>query len=117
MIARTGVALMALVLSSAAQAYYVTFQQWQAMPELARNACIMGAFDGFVYDYSGVLSEWEQAAALHYEMCISKAKMANGQLAANVLNFASDKPKLQTGPVQLALIEYLFAACGPPPKK
>ena len=43
--------------------------------------------------------------------------MTNGQLAANVLNFGRDKPKLQTGPVQLALIEYLFAACGAPPNK
>ena len=34
--------------------------------------------------------------------------MTNGQLAANVLNFTSDKPTLQTGPVQLALIEYLL---------
>ena len=62
-----------------------------------------------MYDNSTLLSPaWEQAAAFHYEMCLSKAKMTNGQLAANVLNFASDKPKLQTGPVQLALIEYLF---------
>ena len=79
---------------------------------------IKGAFDGFVYDNSTLLSPaWEQAAAFHYEMCLSKAKMTNGQLAANVLNFASDKPKLQTGPVQLALIEYLFAVCGAPPDK
>jgi hypothetical protein len=50
-------------------------------------------------------------------MCLSKAKMTNGQLAANVLNFASDKPKLHTGPVQQALLDYLFAACGAPPNK
>ena len=88
------------------------------MPEAARNAYLMGAFDGFVYDNSTLLSPaWEQAAAFHYEMCLSKAKMTNGQLASNVLNFASDKPKLHTGPVQLALIEYLFAACGAPPNK
>jgi hypothetical protein len=41
--------------------------------------------------------------------------MTNGQLAANVSNFASDKPKLQTLPVQFALQDYLFAACGAPP--
>jgi hypothetical protein len=88
------------------------------MPEAARNAYLMGAFDGFVYDSSTLLSpEWEQAAALHYEMCLSKAKMTNGQFAENVLNFARDKPKLHTGPVQLALIDYLFAACGAPPNK
>ena len=32
--------------------------------------------------------EWEQAAAVHTKCALSKAKMANGQLAANVLNFA-----------------------------
>jgi hypothetical protein len=89
-----------------------------SQPELAQNACIAGAYDGFVYDYSSPFAPaWEQAGALHYEACLSKAKMSNGQLAANVLNFVSDKPKLQTGPVQLALIEYLFAASGAPPKK
>jgi hypothetical protein len=78
----------------------------------------MGAFDGYLYDNSTLISpKWEQAAAFHYETCLSKAKMTSGQLAANVLNFASDKPKLHTGPVQLALLDYLFAACGAPPTK
>jgi hypothetical protein len=82
------------------------------------NAYIMGAFDGFLYECSKAFSSaWEQAAALHYEACLSKAKMTNGQLAANVSNFASDKPKLQTLSVQFALQDYLFAACGAPPKK
>jgi hypothetical protein len=117
MIARTCVILIAALISSAAQAYYVSFQQWQAMPELARNAYIAGAFDGFLYENSTILSPaWLQETAFHYEMCLSKAKMKNGQLAANVLNFASDKPKLQTGTVQDALRGYLFAACGAPPK-
>jgi hypothetical protein len=43
--------------------------------------------------------------------------MTNFQLAANVLNFAKDKPELHTGSVQGALIGYLNAACGGPPTK
>jgi hypothetical protein len=110
--------LLAMLASTSAQSYYLTYQQWLAMPEVARDAYLMGAFDGFEYDNSTLLSPaWEQAAALHYETCLSKAKMTNGQLAANVLNYAKDKPKLQTGPVQEALIDYLFAACGAPPTK
>jgi hypothetical protein len=34
-----------------------------------------------------------------------------------VLNFAKDKPELQTGLVQRALVNYLIAACGEPPTK
>jgi hypothetical protein len=118
MMRRTVLIALALLVSPAAQAYYVTYQQWQAMPELARNAYIIGAFDGYLYESSQLISPArEQAAAFHYEMCLSKAKMTNGQLAANVLNFASDKPKLHTGPVQQALFEYLFSACGAAPTK
>jgi hypothetical protein len=118
MMHRTGVILITLLLSSAAQAYYVTFQQWQAMPELDRKSYIAGAIDSFVYDNSSfLLPPSSRAAALHFETCLSRAKMSNGQLAANVLNFASDKPKLQTGPVQSVLIDYLVAACGMPPNK
>jgi hypothetical protein len=43
--------------------------------------------------------------------------MTNGQLAANVINFARDKPELQVGAVQGALVNYLIAACGQPPTK
>jgi carbohydrate-selective porin OprB len=47
MILRTAVVLIALLVSSAAQSHYLTYQQWQAMPEAARNAYLMGAFDGW----------------------------------------------------------------------
>ena len=53
----------------------------------------------------------------HYSRCLVAAKMTNGQLAANVLNFAKDKPELHTGSVQHVLINYLIAACGAPPTK
>jgi hypothetical protein len=116
---RTVIVLIALLVSSAAQAYFVTYQQWLAMQEAGRNAYIIGAFDGYLYDDSQffVSEQWKIDATVHYEMCLSKARMSSGQLAANVMNFARDKPELHTQPVQHVLMNYLFAACGKSPTK
>jgi hypothetical protein len=51
-IRRTALVLIALLVSSAAQAYFVTYQQWLAMSEGGRNAYLIGAFDGYLYDDS-----------------------------------------------------------------
>jgi hypothetical protein len=119
MILRTAVVLIALLVSSAAQSYYATYQQWLAMSEGGRSAYIIGAFDGYLYDDSQffVSEQWQRDATFHYEMCLSKARMTSDQLAANVMNFARDKPDLHTQPVQHVLMNYLFAACGTAPKK
>jgi hypothetical protein len=63
--------------------------------------------------------EGEQAGrnSRHYRKCVDTAQITNFQLAANVLNFAKDKPELHTGSVQGALIKYLNTACGQPPTK
>jgi hypothetical protein len=116
---RTAVILLALLVSPLAHAYFVTYQQWLAMPEGARTAYITGAFDGYLYDDSQffVRQQWEVDATFHYETCLSKARMTSGQLAVNVMNFARDKPELHTQPVQHALMNYLFAACGKSPTK
>jgi hypothetical protein len=106
---RTAVILAALLFSTAAQANYFTYQTWSALTEDSRIAYLSGVFDSllvFVPD-----------AGLHYETCLVRAKTQTGQLAANVLNFAKDKPELHTGSVQGALIGYLNAACGGPPTK
>jgi hypothetical protein len=111
---RTAIGLIALLVSSAAQSNYFTYQSWLAMAETSRVAYISGAYDSLV-----TFVEGEQAGrnSLHYTKCITTAKMTNFQLAANVLNFAKDKPQLHTGSMQGALIEYLNAACGQPPTK
>ncbi|TMK49578.1 MAG: hypothetical protein E6G70_08525 [Alphaproteobacteria bacterium] len=67
MILRTAVVLIALLVSSAAQAGYMTYQKWSAMPEVYRVAYI------------------------------TSARMTDTQLAANVLNFAKDKPDSRRG--------------------
>ena len=48
--------------------------------------------------------EWEQAAALHYEMCPFQGQNDKRLAYRERFEFRSDKPKLQTGPVQFALI-------------
>jgi hypothetical protein len=53
----------------------------------------------------------------HYNNCIGTAQMTSFQLAANVWNFARDKPELHTGSVWIALLKYLIAACGEPSTK
>ena len=77
---------------------------------MSRVAYISGAYDSLV-----TFVEGEQAGrnSRHYRKCVATAQMTNFQLAANVLNFAKDKPELHVGSVQGALIEYLNAACGP----
>jgi hypothetical protein len=111
MILRTVIGLIALLVSSAAQSNYFTYQSWLAMSESSRVAYLSGAFDSLVS-----FAETEQIA-MHYGKCIDAAKMTNFQLTANMLNFAKDKPELHTGLVQRALLKYLIAACGEPPTK
>ena len=111
MIRRTLIGLIALI-SSAAQANYFTYQQWLAMNETARVLYISGAYDSFVT----ILSDEQSVTnSSYFKKCIQTAQMTNAQLAANVLNFAKDRPELHTDAVQTALLGYLIAACGKPP--
>ena len=112
MIRRTVIALTALLVSSTSQANYRTFQQWSAMSEAYRAAYIAGAFNSGEFSVEG-----KQAGTGHYDVCLNRAKMSPLQLASNVLSFAKDKPELHTGPVHIALMKYLAAACGEPPTK
>ena len=114
MILRTVIGLIALLVSSAAQSDFLTYPKWLALNEMSRVAYISGAYDSLV-----TFVEGEQAGrnSRHYRKCVDTAQMTNFQLAANVLNFAKDKPKLHTGLVQAALLQYLNAACGQPPTK
>jgi hypothetical protein len=72
---------------------------------------IAGAFDTALTLWAGE-EQNPTAFKTHYSNCIVAAGMTNSQLAANVLNFARDKPELHTGGVPEALMGYLFAACG-----
>jgi hypothetical protein len=116
MILRTSVVLIALLVSSVAQAHYMTYQKWSGMPEIYRVAYIAGAFDT-------ALTLWADedqnptTFKTRYSNCVVAAGMTDAQLATNVMNFAKGKPELHTGGVPEALMQYLFAACGASPTK
>jgi hypothetical protein len=114
MILRTVIGLIALLVSSVARAEYFTYQTWSGLGEMSRAAYIAGAYDS---QMTFVDSEAQGKDARHFRKCIQTARMTTFQLAANVMNFAKDRPALQTGSVQEALISYLIAACGEPPTK
>jgi hypothetical protein len=108
MIRRTAVVLITLLGSSAAQSNYFMYQNWSALNEDSRIAYLAGAFDSLLVFMPDVGD--------HYETCLARAKMQTSQLTAHVLSYAKDKPALQTGSVQNALVRYLLAVCGKPSK-
>jgi hypothetical protein len=113
MILRTAAGLIALLVSSAAQSNYFTYQSWLALPETARVAYVSGAYDSLIT----FVSDEQTGRIAQYKKCLNTAEMTNFQLAASVMNFAKDKPQFHTGSVQSILINYLIAACGEPPTK
>jgi len=121
MILRTAVVLIALLVSPAARAEYMTYQKWSGMPETYRTAYIAGVHDsglhGYDSDMTFILNEQPGKYSEHYYKCTQTSGMTDRQLAENVLNFAKSKPEYHTGSVLSALVAYLIAACGNPPKK
>jgi hypothetical protein len=91
MILRTVVVLIALLVSSGAQANYFTYQQWLAMSEMGRAAYVAGAFDSLL-TFIDPADEQAPAMKWHYNNCLLRAQMSDTQLAANVMNFAKDRP-------------------------
>jgi hypothetical protein len=115
MILRSAVVLIALLVSSAAQAGYMTYQKWSDMPEVYRVAYIAGVFDTTVTSWAD--DKKISAFKAYYSECITAAGMTDIQLAANVLAFAKGKPEFHTGTVPVVLAAYLVAACGAPSNK
>jgi hypothetical protein len=115
MILRAAVVLIALLVSSGAHANFLPYQTWAAESEVYRRAYIAGSFEALLAFTSDEGKPPRYSHALHYSRCIAAAEMTDGQLAANVLNFAKGKPELHTGSLQAALLAYLIAACGAPP--
>jgi hypothetical protein len=92
---------------------FYSYRQWVALDATLRAAYIAGAFDsllGIVRDRSDL------PATKHYDDCISKANMTNGELADNIIAFVKTRPRLQERSVSGALINYLVAFCGAPPE-
>ena len=73
---------------------------------------IAGVFDsllGIVRDRSDL------PVTKHYDNCITRANMSNGELADNVMAFVKTRPELQERSVSGALMNYLISYCGAPP--
>jgi hypothetical protein len=90
---------------------YFNFSQWERLTENQRIAYIAGAFDSLI---SNAATNEERRDGLHYQRCIRNAAMSSEQLGANVLAFVQTQPALHGQTVQLALVRYLVALCGPP---
>lgn len=103
-------AILSVLLVDPAPAVFFTYAEWARLSEYGRSNYIAGLFDGMV-SFSEPEDSW---IGMHYYHCISNAKITNGQLANNVLVYASSRPNLQNKPVATALVNYLKEACGPP---
>ena len=100
-----------MMLCQPARANYFLYSDWLRLSEVQRVAYISGAFDA---QASIGTDEYGFKLAAHYDRCIVSAHMDNGQLAQNVLIFASQKPETHTIPAAVVLAQYLAATCGKP---
>lgn len=100
-------ATMVTISSGSSQAGFMTFSEWAQLGASNRAYYIAGAFDSLT-----TFSERDTITPAHYLNCIKNAGMTNMQLADNILKYAADKPKLQVGTPQEAMINYLISACG-----
>ena len=89
-------------------AAFITYAQWSAFNPHDQGIYIAGAYDALENDPAN-------PNRFLYNQCILGAGMKNGQLADNIVAFASSRPALQTGTVRQAMIQYLTAACGTAP--
>jgi len=107
--------LLLLLWPVSAEANFLTYAQWQALPLAVRGMYIAGAFDTLTTIVGSEGDKDMQAIAAHYRKCMDSAHMNGQQLADNVAKFVANKPELQMSTVPVALVQYLFAACGPVP--
>jgi Rap1a immunity proteins len=91
---------------------FYSYPQWAALDETHRAAYIAGVFDALL---GLVRDETDLPVTKHYDNCITRANMTNGELADKVIAFVKTRPDLQRRSVSGALINYLVTFCGPPP--
>ena len=103
-----------IVISPAANAgQYYSYRQWEKLDDTLRSVYIAGAFDSVL----GIVRDRKDLPVTrHYDNCISRANMSNGDLADNLMAFVKTKPDLRERSVSGALINYLVAFCGAPPE-
>jgi hypothetical protein len=91
---------------------FYSYAQWEQLEGTLRAVYIAGVFDSLL----GIVNDRNNLPATkHYDDCITRANMTNGELADKVMAFVKTRPDLQRRSVPGALINYLVTFCGPPP--
>jgi hypothetical protein len=91
---------------------FYSYRQWMALDDTLRSVYIAGVFDSLL----GIVKDRNDLPVTkHYDECITRSRMSNGDLADNVIAFVKKKPELQERSVSGALMNYLISFCGPPP--
>ena len=107
------ICLFLMVISPAANAgQFYSYHQWVALDEALRSVYIAGVFDSLL----GIVRDRNDLPVTkHYDDCITRANMSNGELADNVMAYVKTRPELQERSVSGALMNYLITYCGAPP--
>jgi hypothetical protein len=113
MMTRTASVAALMLAISTAHAEYFTYSDWSKQPADFRAAYIAGLYDALV---SMAETNAEAKIGAHYQACVVRAKMRNGQLAESTLLYGSARPELQSGGVGEVMINYLIQLCGKPPQ-
>jgi hypothetical protein len=98
-------------LSQGANVFF-SYSEWERMSDNQRSIYIAGAMDALMM-YAG--NDGPKLTA-HFYSCLTKASLNNLQLANNVRTYTKQHPELQVGTVQIPLVHYLRALCGPVPQ-
>ena len=99
-------------LSQGANVFF-SYSEWERMSDNQRSIYIAGAMDALMMYASNV--DGSKLTA-HFYSCLTKASLNNLQLANNVRTYTKQHPELQAGTVQIPLVHYLRALCGPVPQ-
>ena len=102
-----------LAIATTAHAEYFTYSDWSKQPADFRAAYIAGLYDALI---SMAETNAEAKIGAHYQACVVRAKMRNGQLAESTLLFGTARPRLRSGGVGEVMINYLIQLCGKPPQ-
>jgi len=102
-----------LIVSPVAHAgQFYSYSQWEKLDGTLRAVYIAGVFDSIL----GIVKDRRDLPVTkHYDDCITRANMSNGELADNVIAFVKTRPELRERSVPGALINYLVGFCGAPP--
>jgi hypothetical protein len=91
---------------------FYSYRQWVALDDTLRSVYIAGVFDSLL----GIVRDRKDIPVTkHYDDCITRANMSNGELADNIMKFVKTRPELQERSVSGALMNYLISFCGRPP--